>query len=181
MQSNDGRSFTTTSLQAGSDAEQRPARMTITNVETAELIEAQFNPDELKEKLEAGYNEAEVGGHSHKPMQYKGTSNLAISFRLSLDGLSVIDNRDGAKLDNDRRFLHSLFYPMRGGGGTPRVLLVWPHLYSITCRVQTLEGEFTRFAKDGHPTLYSANLTIKEALVRKIFSEDVRIAGTIRS
>jgi hypothetical protein len=155
--------------------------MTITNVETGELISAQFNPDELSEKLEASYNEPEIVGHSHQPLQFKSTKNLALSFTMVLDGMSLVDNENGDRLDDHRNFIHSLFYPMRSGAGTPRVLLVYPKIYSIVCRAKSLDGNHKRMSKTGRSTLYEMKISWSEVLVRKLYSEDVRIVGTLRS
>lgn len=170
-----------TSLQASDVSMRRPVRLSITNLETGEPIEAQFNPDELKEKIEATYNEPDVVGHSHQPMQFKSTKNFALSFALVLDGLSVVDNEAGDALEEARNFMLSLCYPMRNGSGTPRVLIVWPRIYSLVCRCRSVEGTHKRMALDGRSTLYEMNTTWGEVLVRKLYSEDVRISGTIRS
>ncbi|HTJ80540.1 MAG TPA: hypothetical protein VL400_02420, partial [Polyangiaceae bacterium] len=98
--------------------------MTISNVDTGESVSAQFNPEEVSEKLTVNYKDLEIMGFSHKPQQYQNTSNLALSFTLGFDALSV----DGGSVQRTRLFLHSLCYSRRGasedvvGGGPPKVV-----------------------------------------------------------
>lgn len=177
----DSNSISLVSLRAGAPTVYRPPRFTILNIDTGELIEAMYNPDEIKEKLEAAYTELEIAGHSHQPMQYKNTKNFALNFELALDDLSA----ESKQLDDARRFLHSLFYPQRsasiGQAGTPNVLLVWPKVFAVRCRAATLEGSLKRFASgDGRLTWYVAATSWKEVLLRKLYSEDVRQGGTLR-
>ena len=89
-------------------------------------------------------------------------------------------------MDDWRRFLLSLCYPSGAAGsivdgGPPRVLFVWPELFSMTVVVSGLKIRHTRFARTGGTTRYFATLTVEEIRDVRITSEDVRRQGTRRS
>ncbi len=169
----------------------RPARVTITNVESANAISAQYNPDEIGEKLGVAWNALEMQGLSHQPKQYKYTKNLELDFELGFDALSTapIDVLPIAKSDNTdyaRRFLHSLCYPRRGAGSVaagqpPRVLFTWPTLFSLTCGIDSLDFKHKRFTWTMKDVLWTVRVTVSEWRVTRLYSEDVLEHGTIRS
>lgn len=161
----------------------RPPRVTLTAVETGDYITAQFNPEEVSEKIQVLYSELEVMGLSHRPQQYQGTSNTVLAFELGFDRLSV---DGGDKIDRAKNFLRSLCYPRRAaqdvlGGGPSRVLLSWPNLYSLTCRVWTLDLNFKKFNSTMRDTLFTCKMEIREARDVRLYAEDVLSQGTLRS
>jgi hypothetical protein len=162
--------------------------MTIGNLETGDVLSAQFNPDEVKETIGANFAELDILGMSHKPQQYKNTDNLEVVFEMAFDGVSlrgIPGTEEGSSTANiaaARRFLHHLFYSRKTsqdvtGGGPPRVFLFWPELYSMTCRIQKLVIVHKRFAKSSASTLFTASITVREALDVRVYSEDVLERG----
>src|SRR5262245_59505929 len=135
---------------------QRPARVTITNVDTGASVDAQMNPKELKEKLEVVYNDLEILGMSTQPQQFQYTKNLELTFDLEFS----VFYTDGDRVLETRSFLHSLCYPRAGatdviGGGPPSVLFSWPNLYALMCKIRKLDGHYTQFAVDMRPQRFS--------------------------
>jgi hypothetical protein len=167
---------------AGEGLTNRPPRVTIANVDTGRTVDAQFNPDEVKEKLGVNYNALEIMGLSHKPMQYKNTSNLQLTFELGFNALAT----DGDRVFDTRKFLHSLCYAKRGagdviGGGPPKVLFSWPNLYSLTCVITNLDFTHKRFNQAMRNVVFTCAVTIEEARTTRLTSEDVLSYGTLRS
>jgi hypothetical protein len=166
-----------------SDFGTRPERVTLTNADDGDFITAQFNPEEVKEKLSARFNDLAIMGLSHEPDQYKNTGNLALTFELGFDALSFDGGID--TLERARRFLHSFFYSRRGsqdviGGGPARLILTWPNLYELRCTFRELEITHSRFTRAMNPVLFKANVTLQESRTRRLYAEDVLQNGTIR-
>ncbi len=160
----------------------RPPRMTITRMDTGALVSAQFNPEQVEEELSVNYAELSVLGLSHKPMQYLGTSNLALNYDLGFDVLSI----DGGSALAARKFLHSVCYASKAAqgiasGDPPDLLFFWPGLYSIVCRLLKLKISFKRFNSSLTPTLFVATVNLAEIRQFRLYSEDVDANGTIRS
>ena len=171
---------------------QVPNRMEIANLRTGEVVSAQFNPEELKETLQVNYERLEILGMSHQPLQYKNTGNLQIAFDLGFDALSSrnVELSGTAVGGGDphlmRRYLLSLCYPPRGpqdvlGGGPPTLLFMWPHIWTVHCKMTKLDITHKRFALSGIPTLFVATVTIEQISESRIFAEDVLSDGTLRS
>jgi hypothetical protein len=161
----------------GEALEKRPARGTLGNVETGETLAFQFNPDEVKEELAVEYAKLSPIGYSHKPLQYKGTDNRAISFELTFDAMS--ENGGVTRLNTIRRFLHSLCYPTKASGdvvsgGPPAAVFSWPGIGSLTGRITKVGNTFKRFNQALRPTLVISQVTIEEVRDVRIYSEDVR-------
>lgn len=163
----------------------RPARMSIGNLEDGTSLEVQYNPTELAEELEVLYQRMAVLGLSHQPLQYTGTGNLKITFELAFDALAQTST-PRYEIMEARKYLSSLDYARRGatsvrGGSPPRLLFVWPNLYSLQCRKMSTRFRFTRFALDGSPTAFSCGVVLEEIREMRLHSEDVLAYGTQRS
>lgn len=169
---------------AGETISQRPARVIIGNVSTAESISAQYNPAQLREEFGVNYNDLEIQGLSHKPQQYKNTENHSFpNLDLGFDAMSHDKGLDG--IDDARRFILSLGYSSRGAtgvsaAGPPLVLFVWPKFISLRCRVRRISFDHQRFALSGQPVSFMASLQLQEFRLQRLYSEDVRQKGTRR-
>lgn len=162
----------------------RAARMHIVDLRTAESMDFQYNPAEVSEKLSVNYAKPEILGLSHKPLQYTSTDNLDLRFELAFDELSQLERRYDVRAA--RQFLHSLCYPPKAvgsisGGAPPECLFVWPELYTLRVRILSVEGKATRFFPSLRPSLWSFQISIIEAPIERITSEDARAFGTLRS
>lgn len=161
-------------------ADESPDRMSITNLDTAKSVTAQFNPDEVKEVLKVLYHRLPILGLSHQPMQYQGTENLKVTFTLGFDALS----HEGSGLMDARAFLMSLCYSSRVaediiGGDTPPVLLVWPELYALECKMASLSTTLKRFRARGRPTLFTSDIEVERVSEVRLFSEDILTNATL--
>lgn len=161
-----------------------PTRMSIANLKTGDVLEAQFNPTEVQESLSVNYNELSVLGLSHQPTQYQSTGNQSFDFELAFFAFDARGNR----LDDiayARRFLQSLCYSSRGagdvlGGAPPRALFLWPALASLVCTVRSLQTTFQQFNVLDYPVRWNTKVKLVEVRDGRIYSEDVLQSGTER-
>jgi len=157
-----------------------PDRMSVENLTTGTGVFAQFNPDEVDEKIGVSYNRLAVQGLSHQPMQYQYTENMKISLTLGFEALS---KDGGGRTFDTRKFMLSLLYAGRNaqdiiGGEPPRVLFIWPQLYSIKVRITSYSNSMKRFALNGRPTSFSLKLDLEWVLDSRMTSEDIYEHGT---
>lgn len=166
-------------------AGQKPSRMTIRDLGTTEIQEVQFNPTDLEEAISVEWARLKVPGLSHEVLQYDHTGNLKIGpIALVFDALGEGWSVD--RLDNMRRFLHSICYSKKGAqsvreGEATRVLFFWPNFMSLTCVLTSLKIKHSRFNLQARPTYFTATVALEEIRDVRLFSEDVRATGTIRS
>lgn len=161
-----------------------PARMSITNVNTVESLEAQFNPTELEEQLATNWTRQTVPGLSHQPLQFNYVENYKLTLELFIDGHGSAAQLD--QLLRARRFLMSLCYPRRGAqdvasGAPPRALFVWPRVISLTTVVTSFSCKWTQFNVEGTPVQLTAKVALEEIRDVRLVSEDVLASGTLRS
>lgn len=162
---------------------QRPQRMSLSNLHTAETMEMQYNPEELEEGLEVTYQRLTILGMSHQELQYINTGNHEVTLKLAFDSLAS----PAPKYDiiDARKFLLSLHYAPRGAntirsGAPPRVLFFWPKLFAIQARILKPQFKHTRFALNGTPTAFVVTVQMSEVLDARLTSDDVRARGTLR-
>lgn len=153
-----------------------------TNLETGMSLQSMFLPSELEEALEVFYERASIPGHSHQPLQYKGTGNQAYPITLYW---RVRGEDDVAVLDEARKFLMSLCYPTDAAdsvvtGAPARVLFVWPGMVAMKCRITALSFSHFQFAQVGPSTAYTVRVTIEEIPERRMLAEDIRLFGPQR-
>lgn len=167
----------------------KPARMYIVDTSRPAspdaTLTAQFNPTELEETLAVNWNKLAVLGLSHMPLQFQQTDNHGFSFEFAYHAIDDEGNKL-ASIAQARRFLLALCYPSRGaksvtGGAPARALFVWPKLASITCVVRKLAFKHTMFNTEGDPVVFSAKATLEEIRDGRLYAEDVRKSGTIRT
>lgn len=163
--------------------------MSFTNLTNDITFEAQFNPVELDEEIQANWEEIAISGLPHLPHQYKNTTNHKFSFKLEF---AAIESR-GSKPQNKAEFIHaarnyiiSLMYPDGGsetvtGGAPPRFLFVWPAFLSLTCVMHSAKFRHFHFARTGFPMNFTADIMIKEIRDSRLLSDDALFNGTIRS
>lgn len=164
--------------------DERPPAMSITNLVTGETLSAQFNPEELDEKLEAQYERQKVQGHSHQPLQYSNTTNQTISFTLIFD--DIADNREQVAIEEARKFLLSCLYPVltvesHVQQAPPLLHFFWPGIFSIVAKLTSLDGKHTLFKYNATMRRWEVKITLEEVADAKIYSSRVRTYGTLRT
>jgi len=168
------------------DLNNTPPRMTITNVATAVSLEAQANPVQFAEAVSAAHDDDTVLGLSHQPSQFKNTTNFTVDFELHY---MVRDVASHIEMMRARRLLFSLCYPMGaadevGSAGSPRALLVWPGMLSLTCKVRSVRITHSRFNRQARSVEFRATIQLTEIRDVRITSEQVynddefRLGGT---
>jgi hypothetical protein len=167
---------------AGESLETRPSRVTLASVDTGRSVDAQYNPDEVTEKLGVNWKELEIMGMSHKPLQYLNTDNLQVTFELGFNAMAT----DGDQVFSTRLFLQSLTVPKRGaadviGGAPSKIVLSWPNLFSLTCVIASLEFKHKRFRQSMQPSAFTCAVTLKEIRTTRLTAEDILSSGTLRS
>lgn len=160
-----------------------PERMHLVDLRTGEDREVFFNPDQLQEQLSVNWARLTVPGLSHQVLHYVNTNNHSLDIDLYLAAHSLLERQ---LMDDWRRFLLSLCYSSGGAGGVadggpPRVLLVWPQMFSMVVVLGSLKIRHTRFAQSGASTRYFATISVEEIRDMRLTSEDVRAQGTRRS
>lgn len=171
-----------------------PPRMFLVHLPTGDTMSAQFNPQEITEKLEAVWTEPEIEGSQAQPLVYRFTRNHDVSIELGYDEQSGRDilsggpNLGGANLSiqRARNWLLALLYRQAGdvaitGGAPGRVLFVWPSMFAIKVRIMMVECTHKLFAEDDlRQTVYTAKLTFKiDSLIPPTY-ESVLAQGTQR-
>jgi len=166
-------------------ANEKPLRMSLTQLSTARTVEALSNPPELEEVLKVNWEQPDVIGLPYKPQQYSNTDNHTLNFTLQFDAYQDGKNQL-AEMLYFRRFLLSLCYPRRGsadiiGGSPTRFLFLWPNFIALACTMQAMTIRHSRFDRDGNPTVSAAELSIQNISDVRFTSEDVINSGTLRA
>lgn len=160
-----------------------PARLHLIDLSTGEDFEALFNPEQVTEEIQVAYSRLVIPGMSHQPLQYSNTGNEGLQFDLYSVGHTPGERE---RVEDFRRFLQSLCYP-KGDAGTiddgapPRVLFVWPRVWTFTCVITHLRFVHSQFTVGGQISRSMASVTIEEIRDIRLTSDDVRRHGTRRS
>jgi Contractile injection system tube protein len=165
---------------------QEPERMSLGNLDTGDTLEVQYNPVSLKESFEPVYNRLKIVGMSHELLQYANSTNFLVEFDLHFD--AVTRYRGGTyDVSAARKFLMSLGLSPRSSsngllsnGQPSSVLLLWPNLYSMTCKLTAYSSDLTTFAQDGSLLRFTSHIKIEEVRDVRLFADDVLVQGTIR-
>ena len=155
--------------------------VTLVNVRTNEVLEMQFNPTGLEEKIGAAYARQTVPGLSHQVLQFVNTNNT--TYRTELFFESANSGPGGqARILDARLFLHSVVHPRRAGGairtaGAPRLMLVWPGFFSVTCVLMDATFQYNRLNRNNVPCTFVAQVSLEEIRDVMITSEEIRLRG----
>lgn len=162
-------------------ASQRAPFVTLVNVRTNEVLEMQFNPTGLEEKIGATYARQTVPGLSHQVLQFVNTNNNI--YRTELFYESANSGPAGqARILDARLFLMSVCSPRRSGGairtaGAPRIMLVWPGFFSVTCVLTDATFQYSRMNISNVPCTFIAQITLEEIRDVMVTSEEIRLRG----
>ena len=167
-----------------------PARMYIQSLDRPEdRVDAQFNPETLRETVSAHWNQWEIPGLSHQPLQYGFTTNDKFEFELVFDAGKGPHPISASAVDDNllcRDQLLSWQYLRRQDdlgniGDTQRLLFVWPNFISITCVLTSASFTYEMFNSIGQPTAFRVQLQVEEIRDAILYAEDVQILGSQRS
>ncbi len=153
-------------------------RMTLTNIETAETLEVQFNPEQWRSQITVNFARKVVQGYSSHRLQYGSTGNRTFELELFYIGHTI---EEVGRINDARLYLESLCYVPRdersAAASTPRVLLLWPKFVAMQVKVVSHGDLVFRFARSGQPTGFRIRLGFEEDLDRRLTMEDVRLQG----
>ena len=181
-----------------------PLRMYIQSVDRPdEVVEAQFNPEKLKETIGVDWQRFQIPGLTYQPQQYANTNNVQYRFDLFFTADVTVAVRDvsgsgsGTPPTNAassvlarnlaaRDQLHAWAVlrknDLLGGiGDTQRLLFSWPNFISMTCNIISAEFEYEQFNVDGLPVSFKCSVLLEEVRDVAIYAEDILAQGTIRS
>jgi hypothetical protein len=154
-------------------------RLSLCNIDNGDVLEAQFNPNELQIALGVNYNRLQVTGLPHQPLQYVGTNNQTIRFQLYF---RVDSPEDLEKRRTAERFIQSLAYPRQTSlsisqGGPPKTLVVWPNFLSFQAVLISAGWRVTRFNSFGDPVVMTTDLVFEELRELRLTQETVLDSG----
>jgi hypothetical protein len=181
-----------------------PERMCIISVDRPEeIVEAQFNPEKLRENIGVDWARFNIPGLSYQPQQYTNTSNAQYRFELVFDaaGSSAVRDTSGsgagrppersakAALERNLKARNQLLAwavlsnrdQLGGLGDTQRLLFVWPNFISLTCNLVSIENNYERFNIQGLPVYFKCEILLEEVRDVAIYAEDILAQGTMRS
>jgi hypothetical protein len=149
--------------------------MSVTNLDTGETLEAQYNPTGIEVRLEAAYNRVGGPGASYQELQYANTGNTQIPFEINFDGRAP----NAPDLNNVQGFFLSLLHPPQDvlgveNGSPPLVLFRWPGWISLVMRHPKLTIAAKRFEPDGPPNYITVKVEQEEARITRLGTENVR-------
>lgn len=160
--------------------------MSVQNLIDQSYLSLQYNPADMKERLEAIWTELAILGQSHQELQYQATRNHQLNFTLSYDTLSRNNTYKRPSAVAARNWLLSTFYASRAAtqnvstGAPPTILLVWPKFFALRCKSATIDIDTWRMDSDGTPSGFKCTLAVKEYRTTRLYMEDVQAQGTIR-
>jgi hypothetical protein len=160
-----------------------PTRIALVNIDTAEPLWVQYNPESFEEKIDVNWAQIVIPGLSHQPMQFTHTKNYSTKLELFFNA----EGREGsvAMLDEARKWLMAACYPEGQAetidrGGPPRILFVWPTIVSMEIVLNSLSFKHELFNLDMSMRQFRATLDMMEIRDTRITGADVRRDGTIR-
>jgi hypothetical protein len=161
----------------------RPPRCALVNVETAEHVEALFNPPELTEKIGISWQKLTVLGMSHQVHQYQHTQSRSFSgVEFYLDRLLHGPDESAPDIMEFRRFLLSFTVASAGQldelpGAPARCLIIWPGFLTVESSISSVEFRYRAFAIDGPVLRYTAAVKFDEVLDVRVTAEERRRDG----
>lgn len=156
--------------------------MTLGNLFSNDIMEAQFNPEQLERTVSVAYARLAVIGHSHEVLQYSFRKNESLSFELCFDSLCGAGSKIEAANQLDAMTAGSREAQDIASGGPPDVLFLWPGVLKMRVRIIDLKYKYKRFAwaKGGQPTWWSVQVNVEEARTTRLYAEDIRRNGLMR-
>lgn len=146
-------------------------------------MECLFNPAQLTEKVQVGYNRLAVPGLSHQVLQYAGTGNRRFEgVEFYLDRFFASEEPQAPDILEFRNFVRALTVPPEAAqtvlsSAPPRVLVLWPGVLSVEAVVTDAEFQFRQFGVEGRVLVYAVLMSFEEVLDQRVTSEHLRRGG----
>ncbi len=156
--------------------------MSLGNLRSNDVLEAQFNPDELERTVAVAYARQAPMGHSHEVLQYQFRKNETLDYTLTFDSLCGQGSRIEAERTLDAMTAGSNAAQDIASGGPPDVLMLWPGVLLMKVRILTLKYTYKRFAvaADGRVTFFTVKVSVEEARTKRLYAEDILRRGLQR-
>jgi hypothetical protein len=181
-----------------------PERMCIISVDRPEeMVEAQFNPEKLRENIGVDWARFNIPGLSYQPQQYTNTNNVQYRFELVFNAAGGSAVRDTSGIGagvpptrSSKAVLERILQARKqllawavlsnrdqlgGLGDTQRLLFIWPNFISLTCNLVSIEINYEQFNIEGLPVYFKCEILLEEVRDVTIYAEDILAKGTIRS
>jgi len=159
-----------------------PPKLLFANLVSADELEAQFNPTQLMEQIEANWSRQTVPGQSHEPMQFVNTANFKLDIELFF---RAVNKTELEAIHRARRQILSWAYPRDiegdiSGGGAPRILVYWPGMLSLTCVMTSTSIVHQRFNKNGRSVQFTCRLQLEEIRDTRLHFDEVAEDNVLR-
>ncbi len=158
-----------------------PPKLVITNLVSGDEVEAQFNPEQFKETVEAVYTRLSVLGQSGERLHYQNSKNLALELELHFHARSKDQLR---ALHHARRHILSWAHPRKtpgvSGGGPPDLLVTWPGMLSVEVLMLKAACSHVAFDSQSESMHFVAALQLEEQLDTLVTFDDVAEDRSLR-
>lgn len=159
----------------------KPAKLKITSVENPSLVlEAQFNPTQLRKVIRPVWAEHKVPGLSHPVQHYSYTDARQVSFDLEFDADAFEKSSDKSLqlVQYALNFLEAMCYTSKSAQGIKqgqpnRLLFQWPKVMSWTTRIAELDLSLDTFNVEGSLVRFTAKISLVEIRDVRLYSEDI--------
>jgi hypothetical protein len=153
----------------------RPPRCVLVNVATGESMPCLFNPTQLSERVQVGWNRLVVPGLSHQVLQFQATGNRQLAgVEFYLDRIFAATQPGGADILAFRSFLRALTVPPAAATAPPRTLFIWPGVITLETVLTDIEFQYRQFAADGSLLIYTATCSFEQIRDARATSEALR-------
>lgn len=155
---------------------QAVAKVRFVNLETLEERAAQFNPAEFSKSIGVDWKRYAVAGLGYEPILYTKTGNQEFSLTLPF---RVTRPAEKEEFEQFSRFIEACCYPTAPGSSPPDVLLVWPGVVAVPCKVSSCSSQYLLFNKEGHPTRADIALSLFWVRRQALLAGDIRQFGSV--
>jgi hypothetical protein len=142
-----------------------------------ERLDALLNPSAFPETVQAIWAKQPVLGLSHEVLQYVRTVTMQTQIQLYISKFEMDERGMTMSPLEFRNFFLGLIYPFGRRDKPSDVTFVWPNVTIIKCVVENLQFNYTQFAKDGSPLIYTIDMTLIERRQTLREYSDARLDG----
>lgn len=138
----------------------------IVDLNTGEVKQFQHNPDQWTDERFVEYATNTIPGISMPRYQFVAGGETIIRFRLWVNALN--HKNGGSGILNEFMWYRKKTYPIRSYNilkvAPPKVLFIWPGMYSSKCIISSCNAEWTDFFPDGKPKHGYINMELKKSI-----------------